>query len=198
MGKIVLKNIDFSLTPESIQRAIDEVRKLKEDLADALSELARILTSQGAEIASMYVVQMNAVWTGMLAESGIQWKYDENAHEGYVYSDLDYAVLVEYGTGFVGENEPHPGLSDSDWNNPGGVSIGNGLYTDYDTNGHGEAGWWYPAEWGWWIPKEGPHAGEKMAWTQGMPSRPFMYRTFSDLIDEAETRGGTFIAQYIP
>lgn len=198
MSQFILKNIDFTLSERSIQNAIDEVLKLKNDLAEALSELARVLTSQGVEIAKMYVVQMNAVWTGLLSEAGIQWDYDGENHEGHIYSDLDYSVLVEYGTGFMGESSPHEGISDPDWKNPASVSIGGNSYSDYDQNGHGKDGWWYPAPWGWWIPKEGTHAGEKMAWTNGMPSRPFMYRTFRDLQDEAEARGGTFIAQYIP
>lgn len=185
MGSFVLKNIDFSLSVASIQNAINEVNKLKDDLAEALSELARVLTEQGVEVAKMYIASMTH-WTGNLEESMTGY-YDAETHCGYIYTDTEYAILVEYGTGIVGENSPHPGIGDNDWASPSSTTVGGKTYSSYDQNGHGVKGWKY-------------RLGESGAyvWTQGEPSKPFMYRTFRDIQSEAETRGGTFVAQYIP
>lgn len=63
----------------------------------------------------------------------------------------DWAVYVEYGTGYVGENsEHHPKLDG--W--------------AYDIHNYGEGGWVYPKK------------GGGFGWTSGMASRPFMYDTW--------------------
>lgn len=185
MGTFVLKNIDMTLNPSSIQRAINEVRRLKKDLADALSQLARILTSQGVEIAQMHIARMTH-WSGNLEQSMTGY-YDPESHCGYISTDVEYAILVEYGTGIIGEASPHPGIGAEDWKNPSGTTVGGKTYSQYDQEGHGEAGWkYYLAEAGTYV------------WTQGEPSKPFMYFTLRELQEEAEARGGVYIGQYIP
>ena len=77
----------------------------------------------------------------------------------------EYFMFVEYGTGIVGRNNPHPDTSKSMWK--------------YDTNEHGETGWWYPSS----IDDPNPTAyrnklGEWWAWTKGQAARPFMYETW--------------------
>jgi len=74
----------------------------------------------------------------------------------------EYAMFVEYGTGIVGSENPHP---TGRWN--------------YDVNSHGESGWWYPTD------SSDPNPSKKMnkngnmvAWTKGVPSRPFLYDTW--------------------
>lgn len=76
----------------------------------------------------------------------------------------EYFMYVEYGTGVVGRDSQHPDTSRVGWR--------------YDTNAHGEMGWWYPSsiddpnptkyrnDNGWW------------AWTKGQRARPFMYETW--------------------
>lgn len=60
----------------------------------------------------------------------------------------EYGIYVEYGTGIIGANKPHP----HPW--------------AYDVNNHGYAGWNY-------IGSDG-----KLHWTAGQPSKPFMYLTW--------------------
>lgn len=75
----------------------------------------------------------------------------------------EHATFVEYGTGIKGSRNPHP--------NPTGWS--------YDTNNHGESGWWYPTDMSDPNPtKRIGSNGEVYAWTKGMASRPFMYETW--------------------
>lgn len=76
-----------------------------------------------------------------------------------------YAMFVEFGTGVVGEDNPHPNPSMSNW--------------IYDINEHGESGWWYQSRENDPNPtKYITKSGQWLAWTKGMPSRPFMYLTW--------------------
>ena len=79
-----------------------------------------------------------------------------NGASYYIYTDCDWAAFVEFGTGVVGKSNPHPDTGLANWK--------------YDTNNHGEAGWWYFNDGEW-------------HWTKGMPSRPFMYETAQELRD---------------
>lgn len=68
----------------------------------------------------------------------------------------DYAMYVEFGTGIMGGEDPHPEAM-----------------MDYR-----DEGWWYPTE----NPYPGQwhfvgRDGNTIAYTEGMPSRPFMYET---------------------
>ena len=166
---VVLKNIEFSLSEMSIENAISELQRFREDLVDRLSELAQYLISYGQEIARMQLVEMDAQFTGELIEEGIHGIYYKEQHCGAIYTDKWYAMFVEFGTGFVGEINPHHPLE--------GSEIG----WVHDVNEHGPGGWWYPAPWGWWIPSKGKYKGQPMAWSQGMPARPFMYNTLREL-----------------
>jgi len=77
----------------------------------------------------------------------------------------DEVFYFEYGTGVIGESNPHP---KDPW--------------DYDINNHGENGWNY-------IPTANHHLeyadyiftgkdGDIVAHTKGMPSKPFIYDTW--------------------
>ena len=56
----MLKTIQMDLSAKSIQNAIREVEKFRKDLQNMCQELARRLTAEGAEIARMQVVSMDA------------------------------------------------------------------------------------------------------------------------------------------
>jgi hypothetical protein len=83
----------------------------------------------------------------------------------YLTAGSEYAIYVEYGTGLMGENNPHP--KPDGWQYNIGETI--------RENG----GWWYPTT----ADDPNPHKkvfnGNLYAWTiAGQPSRPFMYRTW--------------------
>ena len=66
---------------------------------------------------------------------------------------------MEFGTGVVGQESPHPDTSIVGWK--------------YDMNQHGDMGWYYFKDGEW-------------HWTKGMPSRPFLYQTGMDLRERIE------------
>lgn len=181
MSQIELLDINIELTPESIRNAIYLVNELRDNLADGLSELARQLTEEyGMYVAAMYISHYDAIDSGNLRQS-INGEYNSASHEGTISTDCPYAVYVEFGTGIVGKNYEHP--------------LKGELGVEYDINGHGMGGWWYPSPKGWYKPKGG---GPMLAWTRGQPSRPFMYMTLRNLQRVAEEDGARIIAKFIP
>lgn len=168
MSYKVLKTIDMTLDKRSIQQAINEIKQFRKQLQETLTELVNELTKQGAQVAKMQVTSMDAVETAEL-ENSIYGYYDPQSRIGYVIAGSPHAFFVEYGTGIVGAGSPHPEPERAGW--------------AYDVNGHGNAGWWYPSEDGWYLAKN----GNMLAWTKGMPARPFMYNTMVWLEEAAET-----------
>ncbi len=178
MSKI-LKHIDIDLTPASINHAIREIELLKKQLEEQMLELVQSLVSEGIEIAKMQVISMDALWTGYLEQS-IQGVFFREEGCGVIFSDVPQAMYVEYGTGIEGVITPYEG--DLKGYEP-------------DAMKHGSNGWWYPAPWGWWIPKTGKYAGSPMAWSKGMPSRPFLLNTLRWLEEAAPDRASNMFSQ---
>lgn len=75
----------------------------------------------------------------------------------------DYAMFVEFGTGVVGSENPHPNPAKAGW-----------IY--------GDSGWWYPTTAD--KQKRYPHQrttlinGQLYAYTEGQASKPFVYDTW--------------------
>lgn len=176
MSKI-LKTIDIELTSSSLSRAIREVNLFKRQLAETMNELIRRLTEEGANIARVQVASMDAIDTGELEQS-IYGYYDPSTRIGYVIAGAAHAFYVEYGTGPMGADNPHPEPGTAAWEYNIGDSIGlNPRHPEW-----GE-GWWYPGDDG------KPH------WTSGQPSRPFMFNTLQWLEEAAETIASTVWSQ---
>lgn len=57
----------------------------------------------------------------------------------YTYDPID--IIKEFGSGYIGSANPSTSQFLKDL---GGVTTSYGTYTMYDTNGHGEDGWYYP------------------------------------------------------
>lgn len=184
MGEIVLKNITFGLTPEAIDRAISEVRLFNGMLKMAMQSLIDYLAEKGVEVARAELIFFDdpAYMSGALSES-VQYRSSKGeavitAGEGLQTKYGSYAMFVEYGTGIVGDENPNPQAAEVGY--------------QYDVHGHGHHGWWYPAPWGTMQADD----GTMLAWTKGMPPRPFMQHTLYDLEDEAEMEGARVIAEY--
>lgn len=78
-------------------------------------------------------------------------------HDGFeVGSYSGHADFVEFGTGTVGSNSPHPAPMENSWE----------YNIERTPKAHENGGWWYYDDNG------------KRHWTKGQPSRPFIYNTW--------------------
>lgn len=149
------KKITFGLSQKEIQLAIQEIESYKQDLNRKCQLLVQTLTEQGIEIAKVNVRTLGAFYTGEL-EASINGYYSPSLGTGIIYADSFYAVWAEFGSGIQGKSTQHPKASESGY--------------VYDVNDHGQEGWVY------FNTRDG-----KFHWTDGMPSRPFLYNTVMEL-----------------
>lgn len=148
------------LSQSSIQDAIRQVEEYKKYINKKCEEFVERLAQEGVVVAQMQILSYPAVDTGELLNS-IDMKPGDavtNGSQWIVYTDCPYAKYVEFGTGAVGQENPHP--KPEGW--------------EYDKNHHGDNGWFYPGDDGEWH------------WTKGMPARAFMYETRMDLLTKVK------------
>lgn len=157
-----MHKITCSLSSDGLAKAAKEVREYKQKLIDKSKQLITALTEYGAIVSRTFVIDLDAVDKGFLANS-IGAYYDPTTNTGFIRADCDYAVFVEFGTGVRGAGSPYPG----DAINSVAYRYGDG--TQYVMLSDGRVGWFYPADDG------------TMKFTEGMPSRPFMFNTAQEL-----------------
>lgn len=123
------------------------------------------LAQEGVETAKANITTFDAIFTGELLnsiheESGVSTK---DTSIFYVVADSEHAAFVEFGTGQIGMegSYPYPFPEGVEWNYNTGKTI-------FEIS-PGQYGWFYPMPDGTWR------------FTQGMPSRPFMYETAIEL-----------------
>lgn len=146
----MVKKITFDFSPTSIQRARLRLVQYKSFLNKIEEEILIAMLDYGQRYAQEEISNLGATYTGELANS---IEIELLGKVGYIYTELDYAKFVEYGTGIVGamESNRHPKLPAS-W--------------IHDASGHGMEGWIYYNE------NDG-----RFHRTLGMKHRPFMYNT---------------------
>ena len=150
------KTISFGLSAREIRSAKQQLEEYKEDFMLKVKTFAETLALRGVEIAETNLAGLDAVFSSELLSS-IAFEAGDvitNGSQWIVYTNCEWAKYVEFGTGIIGSENPHPDTSLGDWK--------------YDINNHGEAGWFYKKDEVWHH-------------TQGMPSRPFMYDTGIEL-----------------
>ncbi len=148
-----MTKISFSLDSKSIDEAIKQLGEYKKSFNKKVEGLIEALVDKGIEIAKMQIRELNASYTGEL-EGSITGYFSPSLGVGIIKTNCPYAIYVEFGTGIVGANNPHP--APEGWK--------------YDINEHGDKGWVYFNE------RDG-----KWHWTKGIKSRPFMYNTAKEL-----------------
>ena len=136
----------------NIDEGIRQIEEYEKKVEQKIKDFLTKLLEDGVEIARAKIVEHDALESIDLYNSMDKAIYIEG-NKGIIFTDCTHACFVEFGTGVEGKGTPHPTMP---W--------------AYDTNGHGKDGWWYT------DPKLG--FGR---FTQGMPSRPFMYETARDL-----------------
>ena len=159
-----MKNIQVNvLDPKSIDKAIKELNAYKKEVETKTVALAQRLTDLGANIARMKIVSMGAYYSGELL-SGVDGYFSPSLNTGFIRVTSDHVAFVEFGTGVVGQQSPHQNgeyLSKASWS----YASGSKIFTTND----GKVGWIYPTDDG------------GFRFTEGMPSRPFMYETALEL-----------------
>ncbi len=159
-----MKNIQVNiLDPKSVEKAIKELNAYKKEVETKTVALAQRLTDLGAEIVRMKIVSMGAYSSGELL-SGVDGYFSPSLNAGFIRVTSDHVAFVEFGTGVVGQQNPHQNgeyLSKASW----GYATGSKIFTTQD----GRVGWIYPTDDG------------GFRFTEGMKSRPFMYETALEL-----------------
>jgi hypothetical protein len=159
-----VKNITVNIfSKQSINMAIRRLNEYKKEVETKATELAQRLTDLGADIVRMKIVEMGAYNSGELL-SGVDGYFSPSLNAGFVRVTSDHVAFVEFGTGVVGQSNPHKNgeyLSLASW----GYATGSKIFTTKD----GRVGWVYPTDDG------------GLRFTEGMPSRPFMYETALEL-----------------
>ncbi len=158
-----MKTINVRLDPKSVASAIKELEKYKKDVEKKTRLLVQRLTDLGAEVVRVKIVSMGAYYSGELL-SGVNGYYSPTLNAGFVKVTNDHVAFVEFGTGVVGQANPHKNgeyLAKAAWQ----YATGPKIFTTQD----GRVGWIYPTDDGGYR------------FTEGMESRPFMYETALEL-----------------
>ena len=135
----------------------------KNVLQQKLRVFVERLAQEGVEVAKANITTLEAIMTGELQnsiheESGVQTK---DTAIFYVKADSEHAIFVEVGTGIIGAKTQYHGKLP--------VMYAQGKTIHKTENG--KYGWFYQDAYGdWWF-------------TEGMPSRPFMYETSLELMN---------------
>lgn len=143
----------------------DDLKQYEKDLENKCREVARQLALKGAVIARMQIVDLDAVFTSeLLGSISVE---DMGGSVFAVVAGTDHAMFVEFGTGIIGKKSSYKGNLPTgvQWNYASGKTIRKLM--------DGRYGWFYPADDGNWY------------FTEGMPSRPFMYNMSIELYNEA-------------
>lgn len=140
----------------NIDDAIRQIEEYEKKVQEKIKEFLTRLLEDGANIAKAKIIELKAVESSELQDS-FQYTLYKEGNKGIIFTDCSHACFVEFGTGVRGSASPHPTMP---W--------------AYDSNGHGEDGWYY------YDTQQG-----RVRFTQGMPSRPFMYETARELEQKA-------------
>ena len=162
------KGFNAVLTADSINDLKKELLSYKTDFLQArLVELTERLAEKGVEIAKANVTKLDAIFTGELIDSHHSEKgsISKGTAIFYIVTDSKHAAFGEFGTGQLGMEGgyPYPFPEGVQWNYNSGRTI-------FEIS-PGQYGWFYKRDEQWYF-------------TQGMPSRPFMYETAMELEKE--------------
>lgn len=142
-----------AFSSSDVRRARAELIKYKSEVQQKFNKLMQALSDKGIELAKQNLTAYHMPYATGELESSIQGVYDPETGKGAIFSDCNHAVYFEFGTGIKGATSPHPDAGEQGY--------------VYDTSGHGYGGWYYYTD--------------DLYWTQGMPSRPFMWTTANQL-----------------
>jgi hypothetical protein len=151
------------LSISGIKRLQEDIIKYQNTLPNKARLLAERLAEMGVDIAKVNISRLDAVFTGELIQSihPVNKSSTRNGAIFCVVADSEHAIYVELGTGIVGARSPYKGKLP--------VMYAQGKTIHHTKNG--KYGWFYQNANGDWY------------FTEGMPSRPFMYETSLELMN---------------
>lgn len=162
------RTLTLELSSKSFEKTIKEIEEYKKRIISKTKELSKRLAIEGIMIAKAEVTTLDAVFTGELFDSIVAQKISDidNGSIWMFIANCEHAAYVEFGTGYVGEENPYKGhLPDGVvWN----YKVGEQLLANAEK---GIYGWFYYRDGQWWF-------------TEGMESRPFMTRAEIGVIDK--------------
>lgn len=102
--------IEVSLDRKSIENAVGEIKSYGDELERKIDEFTRRMAEEGVDFAKARLIAYGAVDTGQLLDSIHMVKGEAIPHGSswIVRADTPYAEYVEFGTGPVGNESPHP------------------------------------------------------------------------------------------
>jgi hypothetical protein len=148
------------------EKSINNLIKSLEDYADSLEVKAKLfaqkLAEKGVEVARLQITSLDAIFSGELIRSiHTEEISNENGKAIFaVVADSEHAIYVEMGTGMIGAENPYPGKLPAVY--------AQGAYGKANMERTGKYYWFYQRDSNWYY-------------TEGMPSRPFMYNTSLEL-----------------
>lgn len=171
--------VKTQLRTASIQRSIRELETYKGELKTKIDHFMTFIAYEAEKFCKKACpVGLGSGDGGHLRDS-ITSVYDPRTKIITVRAGSAWAVFVEYGTGIVGKNSPHP--DPGSWSYPGTESwvypITESTYEAMKSKG---------------MVVSKNKDGQCFAATKGMESRPFMYETSRFIEDLIEKKARTF------
>lgn len=159
------KVIKVKLSPQGVADAITELQMYKEDLERRIRLIIEKLVGRGVSIARAKVQSYDAIYSGDLLNSINGFMDGGN---GIIRVDSKYALFVEFGTGPMGKESPHPLAEGSYYADEPWYTQADGKPMDliYD-----------------WTPIE-TEDGNTIYLAYGQPAKPFMHETAQQLREE--------------
>lgn len=157
-----MKKFKSDLSYAGLTKLMEDLQDYKDGLDAKCNEIVKRLNDMGIEKAK----SLCPVDTGEARDSIVGY-VDESNHTATIVAG-GHCIYIEFGTGVIGGTSPHPSpewIAFMSW----AYGSGGTIFTTKD----GRTGWYYPADDGTWR------------FTEGMESRPFMYKTLQFLKKES-------------
>jgi hypothetical protein len=159
----VLKTLTDSIN--RVQKAVEGIPiNLKEDY---LKSVPKLMTNNANSM--IYQTDTGASISEIASATNSYALVQRKEYVEMIFENTNYhATFVEFGTGRVGENQPHPNLSAFKFNLDGFNTWEYFVPSDFKTVGKdGAEGWWYRKE-----------------FNQGLPSQPFIFTTLHQVSEK--------------
>lgn len=141
--------LEFQLSKASVQKTKEAILQYQKTYRKTMEDIMKQVAKDSEKYARKKLIEYGAFYSGHTYNSIYILISSYNRFKLHFGGASSY---IEYGTGIVGKQNPHPKASE--------------LGITYDVNSHGYDGWYYYDD-----------VSHKIKKTLGMPSRPFINDT---------------------